>query len=43
MIAVPTEAESRKPVSSQVMPVSLACRLCWIVVSAGITAELRIA
>jgi hypothetical protein len=43
MIAVPTEAESRKPVSSQVIPVSLACRLCWIVGSAGITAELRIA
>ena len=41
MIAVPTEAESRNPVSSQVTPVSLACRLRWIVGSAGITAELR--
>ena len=27
MIAVPTEAESRNPVSSQVTPVSLACKL----------------
>ena len=43
MIAVPTEAESRKPVSSQVTPVSLACRLCCSVGSAGITAELSTA
>lgn len=40
MIAVPTEAESRNPVSSQVMPVSLACKLLRIVGRAGITAEL---
>jgi hypothetical protein len=39
MIAVPTDAESRNPVSSQVTPVSLAWRLRWIVGSAGITAE----
>jgi hypothetical protein len=39
MIAVPTDAESRNPVSSQVTPVSLACRLRWIVGSAGMTAE----
>ena len=43
MIAVPTDAESRNPVSTQVTPVSLACRLCWIVGSAGITAELSTA
>jgi hypothetical protein len=43
MIAVPTEADSRKPVSSQVTPVSLACRLRWIEGSAGITAELSTA
>ena len=39
MIAVPTEAESRKPVSSQLTSVSETCRLCWIDGSAGITAE----
>ena len=43
MIAVPTEAESRKPVSSQVTPVSLACRSCWNDGRAGITAELSTA
>ncbi len=43
MIAVPTEAESRNPVSSQVTPVSLACRLRWRVGSAGMTAELSTA
>ena len=43
MIEVPTEADSRKPVSSQVTPVSVVCRSCWIVGSAGITAELRTA
>src|SRR5205807_3872837 len=43
MIAVPTEAESRKPVNSQVTPVSVVCRSCWIVGSAGITAELSTA
>src|SRR5215813_9257741 len=43
MIAVPTDAESRNPVSGQVTPVSLACRLRWIVGSAGITAEARTA
>jgi hypothetical protein len=43
MIAVPTEADSRNPVSSQVTPVSLACRLCSKVGSAGITAELSTA
>ena len=40
MIAGPTDADSRKPVSSQVTPVSLAFRLCCRVGSAGITAEL---
>ena len=40
MMAVPTEADSRNPVSSQVTPVSLACRLRWNTGSAGITAEL---
>ena len=43
MIAVPTEADSRNPVSSQVTPVSLACRSCCRVGSAGITAELSTA
>ena len=43
MIAVPTEADSRKPVSSHVTPVSVVCRSCWIVGRAGITAELRTA
>ena len=43
MIAVPMEADSRKAVSSQVTPVSLAFRLCCRVVSAGITAELSTA
>ena len=43
MIEVPTDADSRKPVSSQVTPVSLVWRSRWIVGSAGITAELRIA
>ncbi len=43
MIAVPTEAESRYPVSSQVTPVSVVWRLCWIVGRAGITAELSTA
>jgi len=33
----------RNPVSSPVKPVKLACRLCWNVGSAGITAELRTA
>ena len=43
MIEVPTEAESRKPVSSHVTPVSVVCRSRWIVGSAGITAELSTA
>ena len=43
MIEVPTDADSRKPVNSQLTSVSLACRLCWKVGSAGITAELRTA
>ena len=43
MIAVPTEADSRNPVSSQVTPVSLVCRLRWKVGSAGMTAELSTA
>ena len=43
MIDVPTEAESRYPVSSQAAPVSVAWRSCWIVGSAGITAELSTA
>ncbi len=43
MIAVPTDADSRNPVSSQVTPVSLACRSCCRVGSAGITAELSTA
>jgi hypothetical protein len=43
MIAVPTEADSRNPVSSHVTPVSLACRLRWKVGSAGITSELSTA
>ena len=43
MIAVPTDADSRNPVSSQVTPVSLACRSCCNVGSAGITAELSTA
>ena len=42
-IAVPTDAESRYAVSSQVMPVSVVCRSCCIVGSAGTTAELSIA
>ena len=33
----------QKPVRSQATPVSLVCRLCWIVGSAGTTAELRTA
>jgi hypothetical protein len=43
MIAVPTDADSRNPVSSQVTPVSLAFRSCCNVGSAGITAELSTA
>ena len=43
MIAVPTEADSRNPVSSQATPVSVVWRSCWIVGSAGITAELSAA
>ena len=43
MIAVPTEADRRKPVSTQVTPVSVVCRSRWIVGSAGITAELSTA
>jgi hypothetical protein len=43
MIAVPTEAESRNPVSSHVTPVSVVWRLCSSVGSAGMTAELSIA
>ena len=43
MMAVPTEADSRNPVSSQATPVSVVCRLCWSVGSAGITEELRTA
>src|SRR5215469_8128673 len=43
MIAVPIDADSRNPVSSQVTPVSLACRSCCNVGSAGITAELSTA
>jgi hypothetical protein len=43
MIAVPTDADSRNPVSSQVTPVSLACSSCCNVGSAGITAELSTA
>src|SRR5215471_9721630 len=43
MIAVSIEVDSRKPVSSQVTPVSLAFRLCCRVGSAGITAELSTA
>ena len=43
MIAVPTEADSRNPVSTQVTPVSVVCRSRWIVGSAGITAELSTA
>jgi hypothetical protein len=43
MIAVPTDADSRKPVSTQVTPVSVVWRSCWIVGSAGITAELSTA
>ena len=42
-IAVPTEAESRYAVSSQVMPVSFVCNACSIVGSAGTTDELSIA
>jgi len=41
-IEVATDADSRYPVSSQVTPVSVACRLCWIEGRAGITAELSI-
>jgi hypothetical protein len=41
MMAVPTDADSRNPVSSQVMPVSLACSPACSSGSAGITAELR--
>ena len=36
---VPTDADSRNAVSSHVDPVSLVCRACWKVGSAGITAE----
>ncbi len=43
MIAVPTAAESRNAVSSQVAPVSLVWSACWKVGRAGITAELRTA
>ena len=43
MMAVPTEADSRNPVSSQVTPVSLVCRARWRVGSAGMTAELSTA
>jgi hypothetical protein len=43
MIAVPTEADSRNPVSSQVTPVSVVCRACCITGRAGITAELSTA
>ena len=43
MIAVPTEAESRYAVSSHATPFSEVCRSCWIVGSAGTTAELSIA
>jgi len=43
MIAVPTDADSRNPVSNQVTPVSLAFRSCCNVGSAGITAELSTA
>ena len=43
MIAVPTEADSRNPVSSHVTPVSLAPRLRWNTGSAGMTAELSTA
>ena len=43
MIDVPTDAETRKPVRSQVTPVSLVCSSCCRVGSAGITAELRTA
>ena len=39
MTAVPTDADSRNPVNSQVTPVSLACSSCCRVGSAGITAE----
>jgi hypothetical protein len=40
MIAVPTDADSRNPVSSQVTPVSLACRSRCSEGRAGMTAEL---
>ena len=40
---VPTDAESRKAVSSQVVPVSEACSSCWKVGNAGITADDRTA
>jgi hypothetical protein len=43
MIEVPTDADSRNPVSSQPTSVSLACRLCWKEGSAGMTAELSTA
>ena len=43
MIEVATDADSRKPVSSQVTAVSLAWKSRWNDGSAGITAELRTA
>jgi hypothetical protein len=43
MIAVPTDADKRKPVRTQVTPVSVVCKSCWIVGNAGIAAELRTA
>jgi hypothetical protein len=43
MIAVPTEADTKNPVSSQVTSVSDVCSSRWSVGSAGITAELRTA
>ena len=43
MIAVPTDADSRYAVSTHATPFSEVCRSCWIVGSAGTTAELSIA
>ena len=39
MIGVATDDERRKPVTSQVVAVSLACRSRWMVVSAGTTSD----
>ncbi len=43
MMAVPTDAASRYAVSSQVISVSVVPSACWMVGSAGTTAELSIA